>query len=111
MRISRAAVCVMCLSVLLLWLPSGSGAVSNCQGVENDLWGQYRGGRLPTNDASIDKLQKAKQDCPQLAGSIDRMVNGIKAQREKVAEAVAIVNMAVEQLTQQPAGTGQEGYQ
>jgi hypothetical protein len=110
MKISRAAVCAMCLSVLLLWLPSGSGAVPNCQGVGNDLWGQYRGGRLPT-DAFIDKLQKAKQDCPQLAGSIDRMVNGIKAQRERVAEAVAIVKMAVEQLTQQPAGAGQEGNQ
>lgn len=111
MKISCAAVCAICLSVVLLWLPSGSEAVPNCQGVGNDLWGQYRGGALPINDASIDKLQQAKQDCPQLAGSIDRMVNGIKAYREKVAEAVAIVKMAVEQLTQQNAGTGQEGNQ
>jgi len=114
MTTSRTVVCAMCLSVLLIWLPSGSGAVPTsqpCQGVGNDFWKQWREGTVPQNDASIDKLLKVKQDCPQLAGSIDNMVNSIKANREKVAEAVAIVKMAVDELTNKPASTGQEGNQ
>jgi hypothetical protein len=44
---------------------------------------------VPKNDAAIKKLLEAKQDCPQLSGSIDRMVNDIKAQRGKIGGADA----------------------
>lgn len=112
MKISRRAVCVMCWSVLLLWFPPGSGAgTTNCQGVENDLWKQWGEKKLPRNDATIDKLRKVKQDCPQLGNSMGFIVDEIKAQREKVAEAVDVVKEAVEQLTKKAANTGQEGNQ
>jgi hypothetical protein len=87
MTISRVVVCGMYLSVILLWLPSGSGAVSTsqlCQGIGNELWLQKR--TQPQDDAYIDKLLKVKQDCPQLSGSMDRMVNDIKAARQKIQE-------------------------
>ncbi len=80
----------MGLFVLVLSFPTGSEAVSSsllCQGVGNDLWGQSRGGAMPSNEASIEKLQKIKQDCPQLAVSIDRLVNGIKAHLQRQADA------------------------
>jgi hypothetical protein len=112
MKFSHTAVCVMALSVLLLWFPSGNGdAATDCQAVANNLWGQWMNGTLPRNDATIANLLKMKQDCPQSDKSWSAMVNEIKAQREKVAEAVAIVKMAVEMLTHQPASTGQEGNQ
>lgn len=80
----------MGLFVLVLSCPTGGEAVSSsvlCQGVGNDLWGQSRGGAMPSNEASIEKLQKIKQDCPQLAVSIDRLVNGIKAHLQRQADA------------------------
>jgi hypothetical protein len=80
----------MGLFVLMLSFPSGSEAVSSsllCQGVGNDLWGQSRGKAMPSNEASIEKLLKIKQDCPQLAVSIDRMVGEIKGFLQRQAEA------------------------
>ena len=97
MNISRSAVCGLCLSVLLLSIPAGSAAVSTsqlCQAVGNDLWGQTRSGTLPNNEASIEKLQKVKLDCPQLAGSIDRLINGIKAHLQRQADASKHVKKA-----------------
>lgn len=89
MKISQMAVYGLCLSATLLWLPSGSGAAPNCQEIGNDLWTQWGKGGVPKNNASIKKLLKFKQDCPQLSGSIDRMVNDIKAQRGKIGGADA----------------------
>lgn len=99
MKISRRALCGLCLSTALLWLPSGSGAAPTgllCQGVGNDLWGQWRNGTLPQTDATIDKLLKTKQDCPQLDGSIKSMVDGIKAHRQKEGDASRHVKKAGE---------------
>lgn len=112
MKISHPVVCVMSLSMLLLWLPSTREVgATDCQRVADDLWRQWRGGTLPRTDATVANLLKMKQDCPGSDKSMSSMVNEIKAQREKVAEAVAIVKMVVEQLTHQPATTGQEGNQ
>ncbi len=80
----------MGLCVLALSFPTGSEAVSSsqlCQAVGNDLWGQSRSAAMPSNEASIEKLQKIKQDCPQLAVSIDRLVSGIKAHLQRQADA------------------------
>lgn len=107
MTASRMVVCLMCLSVLWLWLPSGAKAVT-CQAIGNDIWLQWGQGKLPQNDATIDKVLKVKNDCPQLAGSLDRIANDIKAAREKIAEAVDIVKEAVQQVTKNPASPGQE---
>lgn len=110
MKISYAVVCMMYWSMLLLWFPSGSEAgTTNCQGVGNDLWKQWGEMKLPRNDATIDKLLKVKQECPQLGKSMGSIVNEIKAQREKVAEAVDIVKEAVDQVTKNPGNTAQEG--
>ncbi|MGC3976111.1 MAG: hypothetical protein QM771_17250 [Nitrospira sp.] len=85
----------MGLFVVVLSFPAGSEAVSTsllCQGVGNDLWGESRGKALPNNEASIEKLLKIKQDCPQLAVSIDRLVNGIKGSMQQQADAGKHVN-------------------
>ncbi|HKP01102.1 MAG TPA: hypothetical protein VJU02_05680 [Nitrospiraceae bacterium] len=111
MKISPRSVWGMGLIMLCLWLPAGSGAAPNCQAIGDDLWKQWHQGVLPRNDATIDKLLKAKSDCPQLGGSMTSMTNDIKVQREKVAEAVDIVKSAVEELIKKPASTGQEGNQ
>lgn len=90
MKISRRAVCGLCLSATLLWLPSDSGAVSTsvlCQGLGNGLWGQWLDGTLPKTDATIDKVLKIKPDCPQLDGSIRHIVDEIKANQQKQAGA------------------------
>jgi hypothetical protein len=87
----------MWLFVVLLSLPSDSEAVSTsqlCQAVGNDIWGQSRAGTQPNSEASLEKLQKIKQDCPQLAGSIDRLFNDIKAHLQRQADASKHVKKA-----------------
>jgi hypothetical protein len=86
MRISWVVGCVICFAVGLLWFPSGTGAVQTsllCTGQGDSLWGQWLRGMLPRNDATIEKVLKVKGDCPQLAGSMDRIADVIKAEREK----------------------------
>lgn len=86
MKISRKAVFGMCLSVFLLWLPSGSGAVPTsqlCQGIGNNLWAQWRDGTLPKTDATIDQVLKVKNDCPQLDKSMRAIADEIKAHQQK----------------------------
>lgn len=98
MKISRSAVCGLCLSAALLWLPSDSGAVPTsqlCQGVGNDLWAQWRDGNLPRTDPTIDKVLKIKQDCPQLDGSMRHIVDEIKASQQKQGDAGRTVKKAV----------------
>jgi len=86
----RIAVWGMCLSAVLLWFPSGTGAVQSsqlCAGMGDSLWDQWLKGMVPKNDATIDKAQKVKTDCPQLAGSMDRISNDIKGHQQKQASA------------------------
>ena len=70
-------------------LPGGSGL---CDERGNDLWNQWLQGKVPKNQATIDKLMKVKSDCPKLAGSMDRMANDIKAQKDKIGGADADVS-------------------
>jgi hypothetical protein len=110
MTISRMAVCCLLLLATLLWLPSSAGAqgATACREAMEKMTNQAE---APSND----ELARFKAKCgTQEAGSlknIDFYRNRVKAYREKLAEAVAIVKMAVEMLTQQPASTGQEGNQ
>jgi|CXWL01.1.fsa_nt_gi hypothetical protein len=97
MNISRKALCFASLSVLLLWIQSGSGiAGTNCQQIGNDHWTQWTNGSLPRTDAIIAKLMKIKQDCPQLDKSMSSMVNGIKAHQQKEGAASSHVKKAGE---------------
>lgn len=80
----------MYLSLFVLWFPSSSGAVSSsvlCQGLGNGIWAEWLAGTLPKTDATIDKVVKVKQDCPQLSGSMNRIENDIKAGKQKVQDA------------------------
>lgn len=80
----------MYLSLFGLWFPSSSGAVLSsvlCQGLGNGIWAEWLAGTLPKTDATIDKVAKIKQDCPQLSGSMNRIENDIKAGKQKVQDA------------------------
>lgn len=95
----------------MLWPPSANGfspedynvaartapvpnipPIPGMSGVCDDLGMLWSHGKVPNNQATIDKLMKVKSDCPQIAGSIDRMVNDIKAQKDKIGGADADVS-------------------
>ena len=102
--------CGLLLLASLTWLPSGAEAqgANACREAMDKLTNQAE---APSNDA----LNKFRAKCgPHEAGSLNNIEiyrNRVKAQREKLAEAVDIVKEAVNQVTKKPANTGQEGNQ
>ena len=68
------------------------GMPSACDELGNDLWNQWLQGKVSKNQPTIDKLMTVKSDCPKLAGSMDRMANDIKAQKDKIGGADADVS-------------------
>ena len=70
----------------------GIGMPSACDELGNELWNQWLQGKVSKNQPTIDKLMKVKSDCPKLAGSMDRMANDIKAQKDKIGGADADVS-------------------
>jgi hypothetical protein len=111
MTMLRSSMCAMLLGAIVLWTPSANGfspedynvaartsPVPNilplpggglCDELGNDLWNQWLQGKVPKNQATIDKVMKVKSDCPTLAGSMDIMANDIKAQKDKIGGADA----------------------
>jgi hypothetical protein len=78
----------ICVSMALLWLPSGAAAdptTSKCAKIGDDTWGGKKG--LPKNQSSIDMLKKLAVDCPAIAGSMERLASDIQAYLQKQAEA------------------------
>ena len=63
-----------------------------CDKLGDDLWNQWLQGKVSKNQPTIDKLMTVKSDCPKLAGSMDRMANDIKAQKDKIGGADADVS-------------------
>ena len=110
MTILRSSMCGLLLLASLTWLPSGAEAqgANACREAMDKLTNQAE---APSNDA----LNKFRAKCgPHEAGSLNNIEiyrNRVKAQREKLAEAVDIVKEAVNQVTKKPANTGQEGNQ
>ena len=118
MIILRSPMCGMLLGAIVLWTPSANGfspedynvaarssPVPNipplpgmlpgkdiCDETGNHLWNQWLQGKVPKNQATIDKLMKVKSECPKLAGSMDRMANDIKAQKDNIGGADADVS-------------------
>lgn len=68
-------------------IPVGPSMVTACDERGDDLWNQWLQGKVPKNQATIDKAQEVKTDCPQLAGSMDRISNEIKGHQQKQASA------------------------
>ncbi|MDK2743658.1 MAG: hypothetical protein H8K03_02105 [Nitrospira sp.] len=115
MTIPRLPMCGLLLGAIALWTPSANGfspedynvaarpapvpnipaipgMSSVCDELGDDLWNKWLQGKVPKNQATIDKLMEAKRDCPKLAGSMDRMANEIKAQKDKIGSADANVS-------------------
>jgi hypothetical protein len=86
----RLIVVGICLSLLWLWHPSGSGAVSTsllCQGVGDGMWSQWGKGALPQNDDTINKAGQIGKDCPSLDPSMRMIVDRIKGHQRKQDDA------------------------
>ena len=115
MTILRSPMCGLLLGTIVLWTPLANGfspedynvaarpapapnippipgMSSACDELGNNLWNQWLQGKVPKNQVTIDKLMKVKSDCPKLAGSMDRMANDIKAQKDKIGGADADVS-------------------
>jgi hypothetical protein len=92
----------------ILWVPASAEAQGDkCRKIVEKLTKQVE-------DPSNEEVNKFKAECPQEAksiGKLDYYRNQVKAHRQLIADAVDVVKTAVDELTKNPAGTGQEGMQ
>lgn len=122
MSISRVRVYGLLLLVVLLGLPSRTvadggrcfpwetpgadcGSVfqgpESCESRGNVLWMDWRAGKLLQESSGyiINGLPTLKEDCPLLAGSVDRILKAVKAHQKKKDKAGKHVKKTAEALT------------